>query len=197
MLRTIAVPVVIAAAGFWCNPRPASAQESKPAVVAGEKTQELTPKGADAQSKGVQAYRLDFSLNELDDGKKVNTRHYTMNLMPGQPDTIKIGTRVPVATGPRNTNNPLVSTQFQYIDVGTRIDGHVFGPDAQPQLHVSSEISNVDSAEADQLPAPLIREIRIEGTTLLVVGKPILIGSVDDPNSKRQFQLEVMVTQLK
>jgi hypothetical protein len=32
---------------------------------------------------------------------------------------------------------------------------------------------------------------------LLVVGKPIVIGSVDDPNSNRQFQLEVTVTKLK
>jgi hypothetical protein len=45
--------------------------------------------------------------------------------------------------------------------------------------------------------APVIRQIKINGNTLLVVGKPILIGSVDDPNSKRQFQLEVTVTKLR
>jgi len=28
-------------------------------------------------------------------------------------------------------------------------------------------------------------------------GKAMVIGSVDDPNSKRQFQLEVTVTKLK
>jgi len=28
-------------------------------------------------------------------------------------------------------------------------------------------------------------------------GKPMVVGSVDDPNSKREFQLEVMVTKLK
>ncbi len=45
--------------------------------------------------------------------------------------------------------------------------------------------------------APVIRQIKITGDTLLAIGKPILIGSVDDPNSKRQFQLEVTVTKLK
>jgi hypothetical protein len=37
----------------------------------------------------------------------------------------------------------------------------------------------------------VVRQIKIDGDTLLVTGKPIMIGSVDDPNSKRQFQLEV------
>jgi hypothetical protein len=44
---------------------------------------------------------------------------------------------------------------------------------------------------------PVIRQIKISGDTLLVVGKPIVIGSADDPNSKRQFQLEVSVTRLR
>jgi hypothetical protein len=44
---------------------------------------------------------------------------------------------------------------------------------------------------------PIVRQIKISGSTLLVVAKPILIGSMDDPNSKRQFQLEVTVTKLK
>jgi hypothetical protein len=30
-----------------------------------------------------------------------------------------------------------------------------------------------------------------------LLGKPMLLGSVDDPNSKRQFQLEVTVTKLR
>jgi hypothetical protein len=43
----------------------------------------------------------------------------------------------------------------------------------------------------------VVRQIKISGDTLLVVGKAIMIGSADDPNSKRQFQLEVTVTKLK
>jgi len=43
----------------------------------------------------------------------------------------------------------------------------------------------------------VVRQIKISGDTLLIIGKPILIGSVDDPNSRRQFQLEVTVTKLR
>src|SRR6185437_242444 len=69
-----------------------------------------------ASAKVVHAYRVDFSINELQDGKKINSRHYSMILTSGDRNQIKIGTRVPVST------TPSVSTQFQYMDVGTNIN---------------------------------------------------------------------------
>jgi hypothetical protein len=42
-----------------------------------------------------------------------------------------------------------------------------------------------------------LRQFTINGSTVAVVGRSIVIGSVDDPNSKRQFQLEVTVSRLK
>jgi hypothetical protein len=44
---------------------------------------------------------------------------------------------------------------------------------------------------------PVLRQLRISGATIVTTGKPIVIGVVDDPNSKRQFQLEVTATKLK
>ena len=64
---------------------------------------------------------------------------------------------------------------------------------------VRAEVSNLDldAGGSAGLSAPVVRQIKISGDTLLVVGKPILIGSADDPSSKRQFQLEVTVTRLR
>ena len=48
--------------------------------------------------------------------------------LDGQKATLKIGDRVPVATGSFQPGiggvgiNPLVNTQFQYLDVGVNID---------------------------------------------------------------------------
>jgi hypothetical protein len=44
---------------------------------------------------------------------------------------------------------------------------------------------------------PLLRQLRINASTVAMPGKPTVIGVVDDPNSKRQFQLEVTVTKLR
>src|ERR1035441_8240124 len=60
--------------------------------------------------------------------------------LDGQKATLKIGDRVPVATGSFQPGiggvgiNPLVNTQFQYLDVGVNID-------ITPRVHAGREIS--------------------------------------------------------
>jgi len=44
---------------------------------------------------------------------------------------------------------------------------------------------------------PVLRQLKIESSTIGIPGKPLIIGSVDDPGSKKQFQLEVTVTKLR
>ncbi len=148
----------------------------------------------------VDAYRLDVSFNELEDGKKLNARHYSIDLTGGRPNDIKIGTRVPVVTANCSSSSapsPSGGEQYQYLDVGTHLMAQLI---SHGDLHVSGDISSIDTVAGTETSArlgPVIRQIRIEGSTALVLGKPILIGSADDPNSKRQFQLEVTVTKLR
>jgi hypothetical protein len=189
MRRTIALFVAVVSIGLACGLRPAQAQDES-------KTD--TAKGQPARIQPVQPYRLDFSFNEVAEAKNVNTRHYSMDLTAGDTNEIKIGTRVPVVSG---TNNPSVpgATQIQYLDVGTNIWAQLREHGDELMLAVRSDVSNLDTSnDAERVPGtPVIRQIKISGSTLLTTGKPILIGSMDDPNSKRQFQLEVTVTKLK
>jgi 3D (Asp-Asp-Asp) domain-containing protein len=140
--------------------------------------------------KPVHAYRLDFSVNELEDSKTINTRQYSMNLQADDANEIKIGTRVPVETG---------QGQFQYVDVGTSIWCRIGERAEGIPLSVRAEISNF--AIPDQTTGheghSAIRQFQIKASTLAQLGKPMIVGSVDDPNSKRQFQLVVTVTKLK
>src|SRR5260370_6020785 len=53
------------------------------------------------------------------------------------------------------------------------------------------------SAAAASLPHPVVRQMQLEGVTLLVTDKPMMLAGVDDPNSDREFQLEVTATRLK
>jgi hypothetical protein len=151
----------------------------------------------------VDAYRVDFSFNELEDGKKLNTRHYSLDLTFGREATIKIGTRVPIVSGSSSSSSSSdsgASVQYQYLDIGTRIWAQVIGHGDREELHAEGEISSLDSSAGPVTGprlGPVVRQIKIEGGTALVVGKPIIIGSADDPNSKREFQLEAVVTKLK
>lgn len=180
--------IVAMTVGLWLVPGPARAQEGSKESSA--RPSKVTP---------VQPYRLDFSFNEVLEGKIVNVRRYSMNLTAGNSDEIKIGTRVPVAVSvtPSNSGSPVPS--FQYMDIGTNLWSQLREHGDELMLAVRGDVSNLDmdSGERAGASAPVVRQIKISGDTLLVVGKPILIGSADDPNSKRQFQLEVTVTKLR
>ena len=91
--------IVVMTVGLWFVPRPAQAQEG---------SKEGSP--GPARTQPLQPYRLDFSFNEVADGKTVNSRHYSMNLTAGNSDEIKIGTRVPVATGSGSSTPALLSS---------------------------------------------------------------------------------------
>jgi hypothetical protein len=155
-----------------------------------------TAKAAPEAEKGQSAYRLDFLVNEMEDGKKVNTRQYSMNSRPGDGNEIKIGTRVPVE---------VKQGEFQYLDVGTNIwcrlrdQADVAGMGSNVLLNVRSDLSNfaLPDQQAAQQFHPVVRQLKIEASTIASLGKPVIVGVVDDPNSKRQFQLEVTVTKLK
>jgi hypothetical protein len=157
----------------------------------GAKAQDVSPspKGKTDASVPAGAYRLDFSLNELEGGKKINSRQYTMNLQSPDTESLKIGSRIPVESE---------RGQFQYLEVGTNIKSRLHERDNDLSLSVWAEVSNIASAEQSAEPRqPIVRQLAIEASTVVILGKPMMIGSVDDPNSKRQFQLEVTVTRLK
>jgi hypothetical protein len=88
--------------------------------------------------------------------------------------------------------------KFDYLDVGTSITARLLTWKNPAILDVRAEISSF--ATNDQTvhdSHPLLRQMQITGSTSLLPDKPTIIGSVDDPNSQRQFQLEVTATKLK
>jgi hypothetical protein len=150
-------------------------------------------KNTEDTEKALSAFRLDFNLTESEDGRKINTRHYSMNIVPGYTPSneIKIGSRVPVE-GKQG--------DVQYIDLGTNIWSRLTERGDALQLEVHVDLSNFAIPEQESrtaVPLPLLRQLRINASTVAMPGKPTIIGMVDDPNSKRQFELEVTVTKLR
>jgi len=181
MRKTMAVWTVVILGIMMCSGAAGHAQEAEQVKPTAE------GKAVAAPEKPVHAYRLDFSVRELEEGKTINTRQYSLNLNADDPNEIKIGTRVPVESG---------QGQYQYIDVGTSIWCRIGERSDGIPVSVKAEISNFAIPDHES-GHPVIRQLKINASTLALLGKPMIIGSVDDPNSKRQFQLEVTVTKLK
>ena len=67
--------------------------------------------------KPLSAYRLEYTLSEIENGKKINTRSYTMVTEVGDNwNRLRIGNRLPVAS------ESGANRQFQYLDIGMNID---------------------------------------------------------------------------
>src|ERR1700724_737537 len=113
--------------------------------------------------------------------------------LDNQKATLKIGERVPVATGSFQPGiggvgiNPLVNTQFQYLDVGVNIDvtPHVHA-DREVTLKISMEISSVvNQASIGGISQPIIGQKKIEHEIRLRDGESSLIGGIlDDSQTK-------------
>jgi general secretion pathway protein D len=103
-----------------------------------------------------------------------------------QKASLKIGDRVPIATGSYTPGigggsvSPLVNTQFQYLDVGVNIDitPHVHS-DHEVTLKMVLEISSVTGfQDIGGISQPKIGQRRIEHETRLEDGEVNLVGGI-------------------
>ena len=115
--------------------------------------------------------------------------------LDGQKATLKIGDRVPVATGSFQPGiggvgiNPLVNTQFQYLDVGVNI---YITPRVQAEreislkltMDVSAVTSHVSIGGIDQ---PVIGQRKIENEIRLKDGEVSLLGGMMEDTQTRSL----------
>ena len=110
----------------------------------------------------------------------------------GQPAKLRVGDRVPVATGSFQAGvgvggtsgagfvNPLVNTQFQYIDVGVNVDitPHVHA-NRDISLKVAVEVSSVTGqATIGGIQQPIISQRKIEHEIRLKEGEVSILGGL-------------------
>lgn len=160
----------------------------------------------DTGKKAPETYKLSYVMTEQDNGKTVNQRAFSLVISEGSRSSIRVGDRVPIATGTFGAADKsgkidpsAVTTQFQYIDVGLNVDSSLHLRDSKLELSTRLEISGVVGAHpGDQSVSsnPILRQSRQDITTLVELGKPLVLASIDDLGSKRTTLMEVTVTKL-
>ena len=116
--------------------------------------------------------------------------------LDNQKASLKIGERLPVATGSFQPGiggvgiNPLVNTQFQYIDVGVNIDvtPHVHS-DREVTLKITMEISSeIGQSNIGGITQPIIGQKKVDlGEIRLKDGESSLIGGILDDSQTRSL----------
>ncbi len=84
-------------------------------------------------------------------------------------------------------------SEITYLDVGQEIDasldGYLDGVRLRTKV-VQSSIAEDKSLVGTE--SPVIRQTTLEGTSTLVQGKPLVLGSLDVPGSTRHQEVEVV-----
>jgi general secretion pathway protein D len=115
--------------------------------------------------------------------------------LDNQKASLKIGDRVPVATGSFQPGiggvgiNPLVNTQFQYLDVGVNIDitPHVHA-DREVTLKISMDVSAVTGQQdIGGISQPIIGQRKIEHEIRLKDGESNLLGGIMEDQQTRSL----------
>jgi general secretion pathway protein D len=112
-----------------------------------------------------------------------------IRVIDGQKATLKIGDRVPVATGSFQSGigtgstggiNPLVNTQFQYIDVGVNVDVTPrIHPDHEISLKMKIEVSSVTGTEnIGGISQPIISQRTVDHDIRLKDGEVSILGGL-------------------
>jgi len=141
--------------------------------------------------KTKKIYRLTYTMTEKDGGKTIGTQHFSIIVASGSRTDFKQGSRVPISVA-RNAA-PGSNTEITYLDIGQEIeaslDGYLDGVRLRTKV--------IQSSIAEEKPGvgmqdPVIRQTTLEGTSTLVQGKPLVLGSLDVPGSTRHQEVEVL-----
>jgi hypothetical protein len=139
--------------------------------------------------KTKKIYRLTYTMTERDAGKTIGVQHFSIVVASGSKTDLKLGSRVPVGTN-SSAQGP---NEVTYLDVGQEIeaslDGYFDGVRLRTRV-VQSSIAEERSGLGTQ--DPIIRQTTLEGTSTLVQGKPLVLGSLDVPGSTRHQEVEVV-----
>jgi type II secretory pathway component GspD/PulD (secretin) len=155
---------------------------------------ELAQRIINELDRAKKTYRVTYTINEMDGSKRIGSQHFTMNVVPGQTTILKQGSKVPVVTGTYNPGSSSAQNQMTYLDVGMNFRASVEEFPDGVRLSTKVEQSNIageKSGVGEQ--DPIVRQTVLEGSSNLVPGKPLTLGSLDIPGSTRHLEIEVVL----
>jgi Bacterial type II/III secretion system short domain len=143
-------------------------------------------------------YRLTYTITEIEGGKRVGVQHFAMVVTSGQRTQLKQGSKVPIATGSYSASGSAeAQTQFTYLDVGMNFDSTLESCGNGGRLKAKVEQLGLAEERSGVGPQdPIVRQTVLEGTSFLMPGKPVILGSLDIPGSIRHLDVDVMMEPL-
>lgn len=157
-------------------------------AMIGQEKAEDRPKEVKPQN----SYKVEYVLRELQDGKAINTRSFMMTVDSNEGGEAKVGARVPVSVG---------NVPAQYMDIGLNIQCvRLVERDNYVSLRTNVEMSSFalpEQAASSSNTPPVLRNFRTSMVGSVPIGKQTVIGSIDDVNSTKRYEIAVTATKVK
>ncbi len=156
------------------------------ALIAGVMAQDTEKKVSTDAARVQKAwafYKLDLTVRELDGTKVLNSRTYTLTQRSDEWGQLRVGSRIP-------------TEKAGYMDVGLNLDSRVQDRDDATAFDWRLDLSSL-AAENGPNGLPVVRQVKSNGQTLLTIGKPTVMSTVDDLSSTHKFVFEVTATKVK
>jgi len=139
-------------------------------------------------------YRLTYTVGDGDSG---HAAHLVVVVAQGNKTTLKQGTRVPIVTGSYGKGSD-ENTQVQYQDVGMNLDASLEGNSDRLQLRTKIEQTEVAEEKSNVgIQDPLLHQSVLECELAVVMGKPVVLGSIEMPGSRKRMEVSVVMEVVK
>ena len=163
------------------------------------------PETAKAPELPAHYYHLDFVVQEVgENGKPVNSRTYscTVSTARNERDSVRIGSRVPMATGSLGNGNAIVNTQFQYQDIGVNFDvSEVHEVGGKLAMNLGAEVSSIGPTTHIGGPNGPVEPAKHQKSwhtpVLIPIGKSTVVFTSDDLDGKGSMRVVVTASLLQ
>src|ERR1700686_4113477 len=159
------------------------------------KGQEPREQDVIVKKAAIPTYKMAFSIYELQDGKKINQRDYSLLVEANDrgANTLKIGTKVPIDSG---------NGGITYADVGFELRCSA-AETVNNKLAVSVDMTVTNFAIPEQNTdprtagsRPVLRGVTQRVGAVVNPGKPQILTSMDDVNSTKRMLVELTATKM-
>lgn len=155
-----------------------------------------TGKEAATQLKLADSYKVEFAVDEIENGKKINSRSYMLMLRAEtsskwtERQYLRVGSRVPYAAE---------ADKFQYQDVGMNIDCRLM-PMENGNVAVDTNLQYMsvggEQGDSHDKQHPVFRQVRSAVDAVVPLDKPTVLTEMDDVASTHRYVFEVKVTKV-
>jgi len=132
----------------------------------------------------------------MDGDKTVDTRNYSLWVQSGNAASMNAGSEVPYFSGSFSTAGSETAKNISYRSVGVSIQCLVKEGNGGPQLDLSLNISDALPPEKSS-DTPAFRKVSLNSKAMLTVGLPTTVSIVEDPGSRRRYQVDVTAIELQ